>query len=81
MIIPYLLTYLIVRRNRKQKLRRYEIFVTFMIVWLSITILRKFIFNEAIYTLLILIKPIITINYFIRRSTYDAKNEKIDEIL
>ena len=32
MIIPYLLTYFIVRRNKNQKLSRHEIFITFMIV-------------------------------------------------
>jgi len=81
MIIPYLLTYFIMRRNKNKKLSRHEIFITFMIVWISITVLRVFIPSERIYTLLVIIIPIITINYFMKRSTYDEGNWGIGRML
>ena len=81
MIVPYLLTHFIMRRNRKQRLSRHEIFVTFMIVWISVTVLRGFIPNEMIFTLLVIIIPIITINYYMKKSTYDGSSGKIGDTL
>ncbi len=80
--IPSIATYLIMRNLMDQKFSRYEEIISFMIIWITVTLTDLFIItgrNHAVFTIIL---TIITFYYFMRKSTYkERKGENSEKFI